>query len=134
MSAAAKINAHPLCRRSGRAYAPRVRRAIHLAKVHEAKLVIPHLVEPLSSTGQAVVADYPSRRFASRCSMTAFARCRPAGRLGARPRQALDRGADMIVIGNCSHALPGRGLLGSTTIRVVQTSRVPVLVVPNCHD
>jgi nucleotide-binding universal stress UspA family protein len=52
-----------------------------------------------------------------------------AGRPGdAIPRQAQDKGADLIVMGTCSH-----GLLGSTAVRVVQSSRVPVLVVPNCH-
>ena len=48
------------------------------------------------------------------------------------PRQAKERGADLIVMGTCSHGLLGHGLLGSTARRVIQASEVPVLVVPNC--
>jgi nucleotide-binding universal stress UspA family protein len=57
-----------------------------------------------------------------------------SGRSGDEiPRQALDKGADLIVMGTCSHGLLGRGLIGSTAARVIQNSRVPVLIVPNCH-
>jgi nucleotide-binding universal stress UspA family protein len=48
------------------------------------------------------------------------------------PRQAEDKGADLVVIGACSHGLLGRGLVGSTAVRVVHACRVPVMVVPNC--
>jgi len=57
------------------------------------------------------------------------------GRAGDEiPRQAEEKGADIIVMGTCSHGLLGRGLVGSTAVRVIQISRVPVLVVPNCHN
>jgi nucleotide-binding universal stress UspA family protein len=49
------------------------------------------------------------------------------------PAQATDKGADLIVMGTCSHRLLGHGLLGSTAQRVIQRSDVPVMVVPNCE-
>ncbi len=48
------------------------------------------------------------------------------------PEQAVDKGADLIVMGTCAHQLMGRGLLGSTAQRVIQRSPVEVMVVPNC--
>ncbi len=57
------------------------------------------------------------------------------GRPGVEiPRQAKERKADLIVMGTCSHGLLGHGLLGSTARRVIQSSEVPVLVVPNCKN
>jgi nucleotide-binding universal stress UspA family protein len=56
------------------------------------------------------------------------------GRPGVEiPRQAKERGADLIVMGTCSHGLLGHELLGSTARRVIHASEVPVLVVPNCN-
>lgn len=55
-----------------------------------------------------------------------------AGRAGEEiARQAGLCGADLVVVGSCTHAMGG-GLLGSTARRVTQEARVPVLVVPNC--
>ncbi len=56
------------------------------------------------------------------------------GRPGVEiPRLAEQMRADLIVMGSCSHGLLGHGLLGSTARRVIQSSAIPVLVVPNCR-
>ena len=149
----------------GKHMRPVFRRAIHLAKVHEAGIIILHVVEPLTGTGQAIVDAYLSAKKREQLQHDGMKKVLDqmrgrierfyeeelgesladlplvsdlvvhSGRAGDEiPRQAADRGADLIVMGTCSHGLLGRGLLGSTAVRVVQTSRVPVLVVPNCHD
>lgn len=142
---------------------PVVRHAICMARQHDAKILMLHVVESLGGTGQAVADVYlpsDSRRQMEQDGLkSVLARMRArierfyADELGETPtesrlisdiivhsgraddeipRQARERGADLIVMGTCSHGLLGRGLLGSTAARVVQTSRVPVLVVPNC--
>ena len=144
---------------------PVFRRAVHLARIHKARIIMLHVMEPLTGTAQAVMDAYLSSKKREqmlhdgmkkvldtmRARLDKF--CEDelgqspedsplvsdvlvhSGRAGDEiPRQALDKEADMIVMGTCSHGLLGRGLLGSTAVRVVQTSRVPVLVVPNCHD
>jgi nucleotide-binding universal stress UspA family protein len=144
---------------------PVFRRAIHLAKVHGARIIMLHVMEPLTGTGQAIVDAYLSTKKREQLQHDGMKRvldkmrqrldkfCEDelgqsaddsplvsdvvvhSGRAGDEiPRQALDKEADLIVMGTCSHGLLGRGLIGSTAVRVVQTSRVPVLVVPNCHD
>jgi nucleotide-binding universal stress UspA family protein len=144
---------------------PVFRRAVHLARIHKARIIMLHVMEPLTGTGQAVVDAYLSSKKREQMQHDGMKKvldtmrarldkfCEDelgqspedsplvsdvlvhSGRAGDEiPRQALDKEADMIVMGTCSHGLLGRGLLGSTAVRVVQTSRVPVLVVPNCHD
>lgn len=144
---------------------PVFRRAIHLARIHNARIIMLHVMEPLSGTGQAVVDAYLSSKKREQLQHDGMKKvldtmrarldkfCEDelgqspedsplvsdvlvhSGRAGDEiPRQALDKEVDIIVMGTCSHGLLGRGLLGSTAVRVVQTSRVPVLVVPNCHE
>jgi len=144
---------------------PVFRRAIHLARTHKARIIMLHVMEPLSGTGQAIVDAYLSSKKREQMQHDGMKKvldtmrtrldkfCEDelgqspedsplvsdvlvhSGRAGDEiPRQALDKEADMIVMGSCSHGLLGRGMLGSTAVRVVQTSRVPVLVVPNCHE
>ena len=144
---------------------PVFRRAIHLARIHKARIIMLHVMEPLTGTGQAVVDAYLSSKKREQMQHDGMKKvldtmrarldqfCKDelgqspddsplvsdvvvhSGRAGDEiPRQAADKEADMIVMGTCSHGLLGRGLLGSTAGRVVQTSRVPVLVVPNCHE
>jgi nucleotide-binding universal stress UspA family protein len=143
---------------------PVFRRAIQMARVHEARIIMLHVMEPLSGTGLAVVDTYLSakkreqmqhdglKKLLDRMRKRISKFCEDelgesvdestlvsevvvhTGRPGDDiPRQAEDLGGDMIVMGTCSHGLLGRGLLGSTAARVVQTSRLPVMVVPNCH-
>jgi len=143
---------------------PVFRRAIQLARTHQARIIMLHVLEPLSGTGQAIVDAYlPSKKREElqqdgmkkvldrmRTRIARFCEdelgegpdASPlvsdvvvhSGRAGDEiPRQADAKGADLIVMGTCSHGLLGRGLVGSTAARVIQTSRVPVLVVPNCH-
>ncbi|MGH9386948.1 MAG: universal stress protein [Vicinamibacterales bacterium] len=45
-------------------------------------------------------------------------------------RLALDRGADLIVMGTQGRGAAGRLLMGSTATRVLQATTIPVLVVP----
>jgi nucleotide-binding universal stress UspA family protein len=144
---------------------PVFRRAIHLARIHKGQIIMLHVMEPLTGTGQAVVDAYLSSKKREQMQHDGMKKvldtmrarldkfCEDelgqsaaesplvsdvlvhSGRAGDEiPRQAIDKEADMIVMGTCSHGLLGRGLLGSTAVRVVQTSRVPVLVVPNCHE
>ena len=144
---------------------PVFRRAIHLARTNDARIIMLHVMEPLTGTGQAIVDAYLSSKKREQMQHDGMKKvldkmraridkvCEDAlgegpdasplvsdvvvhsGRPGDEiPRQARDKGADIIVMGTCSHGLLGRGLIGSTAVRVVQTSRVPVLVVPNCHD
>lgn len=143
---------------------PVFRQAIQLARLQQGRIIVLHVMEPLSGTAQAVVDAYLSQKKreqlqldgmhkileSMRARLESFceeelgqsADASPLvsdvivhmGRAGDEiPRQAMDKEADLIVMGTCSHGLLGRGLLGSTAARVVQTSRVPVLVVPNCH-
>ncbi|MCF7983981.1 MAG: universal stress protein [Thiohalocapsa sp.] len=149
----------------GKHMRPVFRRAIQLAQVHDARIVMLHIIEPLTGTGQAIVDTYLSSKKREQMQHDGMKKvletmraridkfCEDelgegieestlvsdvvvhSGRAGDEiPRQALDKQADLIVMGTCSHGLLGRGLLGSTAARVVQTSRVPVLVVPNCHQ
>jgi nucleotide-binding universal stress UspA family protein len=144
---------------------PVFRRAVHLARIHKARIIMLHVMEPLTGTGQAIVDAYLSSKKREQMQHDGMKKvldtmrtrldkfCEDelgqspedsplvsdvvvhSGRAGDEiPRQAIDKEADMIVMGSCSHGLLGRGLLGSTAVRVVQTSRVPVLVVPNCHE
>ncbi|MGB5832089.1 MAG: universal stress protein [Thiohalocapsa sp.] len=144
---------------------PVFRRVVHLARVHKARIIMLHVMEPLTGTGQAVVDAYLSSKKREQMQHDGMKKildkmrerldkfCEEelgqsaddsplvsdvvvhSGRAGDEiPRQAIDKEADLLVMGTCSHGLLGRGLLGSTATRVVQTSRVPVLVVPNCHD
>jgi nucleotide-binding universal stress UspA family protein len=144
---------------------PVFRRAVHLARIHKARIIMLHVMEPLTGTGQAIVDAYLSSKKREQMQHDGMKKVLDTMRarldkfcvdeLGQRaddsplvsdvvvhsgragdeiPRQAVDKEADMIVMGSCSHGLLGRGLLGSTAVRVVQTSRVPVLVVPNCHE
>jgi nucleotide-binding universal stress UspA family protein len=144
---------------------PVFRRAIQLARTNDARIIMLHVMEPLTGTGQAIVDAYLSSKKREQMQHDGMKKvldkmraridkfCEDelgegpdasplvsdvvvhSGRPGDEiPRQAQDKGADIIVMGTCSHGLLGRGLIGSTAVRVVQTSRVPVLVVPNCHD
>jgi nucleotide-binding universal stress UspA family protein len=138
--------------------------ALQLAKLHKGRIIMLHVMEPLSGTGLAVVDAYLSPKKREQMQQDGMKKildimrerlnqfCQEelgespedsplvsdvvvhTGRAGDEiPRQAQDKEADLIVLGTCSHGLLGRGLLGSTATRVVQTSRVPVFVVPNCH-
>jgi len=144
---------------------PVFRRAIQLARTNKARIIMLHIVEPLTGTGQAVIDTYISAKKRAQLQHDGMKKILDtmrtridkfvedelgegpessplvsdvvvhSGRPGDEiPRQAQDKEADVIVMGTCSHGLLGRGLLGSTAVRVIQTSRVPVLVVPNCHD
>ena len=143
---------------------PVFRRAIHLAQVHGARIIMLHVMEPLTGTGQAIVDAYLSDKKREQLQHDGMRKVLDTmheriakfyadelgetldesplvsdvvvhtGRAGDEiPRQAEDKGADLVVMGACSHGLLGRGLLGTTAVRVVQTCRVPVLVVPNCR-
>jgi nucleotide-binding universal stress UspA family protein len=149
----------------GKHMRPVFRRAIHLARVHEGRIIMLHVMEPLSGTGQAIIDTYMSskkreemqhdgmQKMLKRMRQRIEKFCEDelgegpdasplvsdivvhSGRAGDEiPHQAEQKDADMIVMGTCSHGLLGRGLLGSTAARVVQVSRVPVLVVPNCRQ
>jgi len=144
---------------------PVFRRAIQMARKNDAHIIMLHVMEPLTGTGQAIVDAYLSAKKREQLQHDGMKKvldtmraridkfCKDelgegpdasplvsdvvvhVGRPGDEiPRQAADKGADIIVMGTCSHGLLGRGLVGSTAVRVIQTSRVPVLVVPNCHD
>jgi nucleotide-binding universal stress UspA family protein len=143
---------------------PVFRRAIHLAQVHGARIIMLHVMEPLTGTGQAIVDAYLSEKKREQLQHDGLRKVLDTMRkriakfykeeLGEKledsslvsdvvvhtgrpgdeiPRQAEDKGADLVIMGTCSHGLLGRGLVGSTAVRVVQTCRVPVMVVPNCH-
>jgi nucleotide-binding universal stress UspA family protein len=144
---------------------PVFRRAIAMAEVHGAQIIMLHVAEPLTATGMAVVEAYlPKDQFSRyqhegmqkileqmRKRIVKFCEDETGecpedsnlvsevivvhGRPGDEiPRQAKQHGADLIVMGTCSHGLLGHGLLGSTARRVVQRSDIPVLVVPNCKS
>ena len=148
----------------GKHMRPVFRRAIHLARVHQGRIIMLHIMEPLSGTGQAIVDAYMSskkreemqhdgmKKILERMRERIAKFCEDelgegpdssplvsdivvhSGRAGDEiPQLAKQKGADVIVMGTCSHGLLGRGLLGSTAARVVQLSQVPVMVVPNCH-
>jgi len=143
---------------------PVFRRAIHLARIHGAHIIMLHVMEPLTGTGQTVIDIYLSDKKREQMQHDGMRKVLDTmrkridkfytdemgetpeesalvsdvvvhiGRAGDEiPRQAEDKGADLVVMGTCSHGLLGRGLVGSTAARVIQTCRVPVLVVPNCH-
>lgn len=149
----------------GKHMRPVFRRAIHLARVHQGHIIMLHVMEPLSGTGQAIVDAYMSskkreemqhdgmKKILERMRERITKFCEDelgegpdssplvsdvvvhSGRASEEiPHQAEQKGVDVIVMGTCSHGLLGRGLLGSTAARVIQISRVPVMVVPNCHQ
>lgn len=148
----------------GKYMRPVFRQAMGLAEMYGAHVIMLHVAEPLTATGQAIVEAYlPADQVerihddgmhriletmrdrinqfceeetgvtpedSSLVSDVVVTHGRPGNEI---PRQAKDRGADLIVMGSCSHGLLGRAILGSSAKRVIQASEVPVLVIPNCH-
>ncbi len=143
---------------------PVFRLAIHLAQAHDARIIMLHVMEPLTGTGQTVIDIYLSEKERQQVQDDGMRRVLDTMReriarfykeeLGEPPEestlvsdvvvrtgrpgdeipfQAEDKGADLVVMGTCSHGLLGRGLVGSTAVRVIQACRVPVVVVPNCQ-
>ena len=148
----------------GKHMRPVFRRAIAMAECSQAQIIMLHVVEPLTTSGMAIVESYLPKaqyeKFASEGLRSMLEQMRkrvarfcedetgscPAdsdlvadvlvenGQPGIEiPRMAQKLGVDMIVMGSCSRSLLGQGLLGSTARRVTQSSKVPVLVVPNCQ-
>lgn len=148
----------------GKHMRPVFRHALGLAETHGARIIMLHVAEPLSATGQAIVEAYLPAAEVERIHDSGMHEiletmrdrinqfCEEEtgvtpedfafvsdvvvthGRPGSEiPRQAKARGADLIIMGSCSHGLLGRAILGSSAKRVIQASEVPVLVIPNCQ-
>jgi len=146
----------------GKRTRPVFRQAVMLARTCEARIVMLHVVEPLGSTGKAVLSLYlPNKKMddLEKDSLheimgtmkTRLARfCEDEGAMcdggsalvsdivvvSGRPGDEIVRQAAVhkadMVIVGSCSQGLGGGQLGSTARRVTREAKVPVLVVPNC--
>ena len=144
---------------------PVFRHAIGLAQQYQAQIIMLHVVEPLGSTGEAVLSAYlPNQdvnelehaglkrmltqlqqRLATFCkeedilceddspivSDVLVTMGHPAEEI---VHQAVKHDVDLVVLGSFGKHLLGRRVLGSTACYLVQSSPVPVMIVPNTKD
>ena len=144
---------------------PVLRHAIGLAQQYQAQIIMLHVVEPLGSTGEAVLSAYlpnqdlaelehvglkkvlaqMQQRLETFCkeedilceddspivSDVLVTMGHPAEEI---VHQAVKHDADLVVLGSFGKHLLGRRVLGSTACYLVQSSPVPVLIVPNTKD
>lgn len=144
---------------------PVFRHAIGLAQHYQAQIIMLHVVEPLGSTGEAVLSAYlPNqdvedlehvglKKVLAQMQQRLETFCKEEDILCADDspivsdvvvtmghpaeeiiHQAVKHQADLVVLGSFGKHLLGRRVLGSTASYLVQSSPVPVMIVPNTKD
>jgi nucleotide-binding universal stress UspA family protein len=145
----------------GKQTRPVFRHALAMAKLYDAKIIMLHVVEPMSDTAMAVVNSYLSKDltdevqketmkkiivnmkerlnkfYDDECAEgTQSARVKEVLVVVGKPseeilRVAEEDKADIIIMGKSTRKIRGMRVMGSTARRVSRMSSVPVLVVPN---
>jgi nucleotide-binding universal stress UspA family protein len=140
---------------------PVFRHALAMAQQYDAKIIMIHVVEPMSDYAQAVVRTYLSKDVSNDMQKEVMQETlsKMKGRLkkfykdesssgeysenvkevfviSGKPseeilRVAEEENADLIVMGKSTRKVRGVRVMGSTARRVSRMSKVPVLVVPN---
>ncbi len=140
---------------------PVFRHAMFLARHYRAKIVMIHVVEPISEGTKAIIMSYLSQGldpdvqkmtlentlstmknrlkkfyFDENCDEEDAKLVKEVVVVAGQPseeilRVAQEQHADMIVLGKSTRKVHGVRLLGSTARRVSRMSRLPVLLVPN---
>ena len=141
---------------------PVLRQALSLAQHYQAKIIMLHVVEPLGATGEAVLSAYLPNQDVEDLEHTGLKKvlaqmkqrledfCKEEENLCADDvsdvlvtmghpaeeiiHQAVKHQADLVVLGSFGKHLLGRRVLGSTASYLVQSSPVPVLIVPNTKE
>jgi nucleotide-binding universal stress UspA family protein len=140
---------------------PVFRHALALAKLHNAKIIMMHVVEPIGETTRQVLSMYVASEitdemqketmkhlletmknrlrkfFEDECDDEKIcASVKQILLVSGRPseeilRIAEEEKADMIIVGKSTKKIQGDRVMGSTARRVTRMANVPVLVVPN---
>lgn len=140
---------------------PVFRHALAMAQQHDAKIIMIHVVEPLTDTAKAVISNYLSKEltvdaqkellhgslesmkgrlekfYKDESSHGEYSSCvREVLVVAGKPseeilRVAEEEHADLIVMGKSTRKVRGIRVMGSTARRVSRMSSVPVLIVPN---
>lgn len=140
---------------------PVFRHALALARLYDAKIIMVHVVEPMSETAQAVISTYLSQEITEEAQKETMAEILVAMKkrlkkfyndecddeevcshvkevhvVQGKPSEEIlrlteEEGAQMIVMGKSTRRVRGIRVMGSTARRVSRMSKVPVLVVPN---
>ncbi len=139
---------------------PAFRMAVQEAMKHDARIIFLHAIEPMSTDTDEMVRDYLlsqvqvnhtrqlmdqyrskiEQRIADfmQCEIPADIQLKHAPEIEVsigRPDQVIvqtaqEQQADMIVMGDRGGSTASRLFLGSTTQKVIQQTRIPVLIVP----
>jgi nucleotide-binding universal stress UspA family protein len=140
---------------------PVFRHAMALAKLYNARIIMLHVVEPMSETAKSVISTYLSAELSEEIQKNAMksllqtmktrlekyyddeysegkqsALVKEVQVVSGMPseeilRVAEESHAEMIVMGKSTRKVRGIRVMGSTARRVSRMSQVPVLVVPN---
>ena len=140
---------------------PVFRHALVMAKQYDAKIIMLHVVEPISETARSVINSYLSKELTDEVQKETMkeilvkmkarlkefyedeyvdekqlSRVKEFLVVSGKPseeilRVAEEDKADMIVMGKSTRKVRGIRVMGSTARRVSRMSKVPVLVVPN---
>ncbi len=140
---------------------PVFRHALAMAKQYDAKIVMAHVVEPISSMAASIISTYLPQNITEdlqkdtmkevlttmkeRLKKFYADECAEASDetlvkevivVSGKPseeilRIAEEEKADMVVMGKSTRKVRGIRVMGSTARRVSRMSRVPVLIVPN---
>jgi nucleotide-binding universal stress UspA family protein len=140
---------------------PVFRHALAMAKHYDAKIIMLHVVEPISDMAQAVINAYLSKELTEEVKKTTMqenlvkmkerlksfykdegedqghlSNVKEVLVVAGKPseeilRVAEEDKADLIVMGKSTRKVRGIRVMGSTSRRVSRMSHIPVLVVPN---
>lgn len=139
---------------------PVFRHALSMANHYDAKIIMVHVVEPISETIRAVINAYLAKEltdevqkegmkevlatmkerlrkfYQDECDKNDQKRVQEVLVVAGKPseeilRVAEEDNADMIIMGKSTRKVRGVRIMGSTARRVSRMSSLPVLVVPN---
>ena len=139
---------------------PVFRHALSMANHYDAKIIMVHVVEPISESVRAVINAYLSKEltdevqkegmkevltsmkerlgkfYQDECDKNDHSRVKEVIVVAGKPSEEILRVAeednvDMIIMGKSTRKVRGVRIMGSTARRVSRMSSLPVLVVPN---
>ena len=145
----------------GKQTRPVFRHALAMAKQYDAKIIMLHVVEPMSETALAVINSYLSKELTDDVQKETMkgvivnmkerlhkfyddeyedgkqaASVREVLVVAGKPSEEIlrvceEEKASIVIMGKSTRKVRGIRVMGSTARRVSRMSRVPVLVVPN---